>query len=441
MRIKDRLAGERGGVMIVVAIVLPLLLLLTAGGVSAFSLYASNRELQRSADQAALAGAASIPLTDPNVLVENSPVPLPNTDPVYELAEGQGVNLPRMSDFVFDPRSVACAVGSDSLTNGADLVGAFSESITDALFDDDGNEITSVCDDARVYPQLQPNPDTTTVLECTNLLIQEVAADAGSLNPDLLTWLLSPIQNLVNGVAKMPLHHVLPAIYTPRMKVTSFSKLRPPLVSLVTGSETGTMRASATAYRRIKNAVVVPIIPSVTQQLQIDLGLLDGSTLFRNLINSPVNFNNALHRAQKPLIDVITNVDNRLNGIMSTFGLPCRNVLSNLRQDLLDIYNPPSGPAPSAVDIVDAAVEAAELTAAQIGASPPNPTDPNSLAGEAFLVIGVTATNSLLPISATQIPILDAAVVTIREVAEGDYRAAIVSASKAHGAFRATLIK
>lgn len=441
MRIRERIADERGGVMIVVAIVLPLLLLLTAGGVSAFSLYASNRELQRSADQAALAGAATIPLTDPNVLVENSPIPLPNTDPVYELAEGQGVNLPRMSDFIFDPRSVACAVGSDSLSNGADFVGAFGEAITDVLLDDDGNEITAVCDDTRVFPQLQPNPDTTTALECTNLLIQEVAEDAGSLNPDLLTGLLSPIQNLVNGVARMPLHHVLPAAYTPRMKVTSFSTLRPPLVSLVTGNDTGTMRASATAYRRIKNAVVVPIIPSVTQQLQINLGLLDGSQLLRDLINNPVNLNNALRRAQKPLIDVITDVDNRLNSIMSTFGLPCHNVLANLRQDLRDIYDPPSGPAPSAVDVVDAAVEAAEQTAAEIGVPSPDPTNPNSLAGEAFVVVGVTATNSLLPISATNIPILDAAIVTMREVAEGDYRAAIVSASKAHGAFRATLIK
>ncbi len=441
MRIRERIADERGGVTIVVAIVLPLLLLLTAGGVSGFSLYASHRELQRSADQASLAGAATIPLTDPNALVENSPVPLPDTEPVYQLLEGQGVNLPRMSDFVFDPRSVACAVGSDSLSNGADLVGAFGETITEALLDDDGNEITAVCDDTRVYPQLQPNPDTTTVLECTNLLIQEVANDAGPLDVDLLNWLLSPIQNLVNGVAKMPLHHVLPAVYTPRMKVTSFSKLRPPLVSLVTGNDTGTMRASATAYRRIKNAVVVPIIPSPLQQLQINLGLLDGSQLFRDLINNPVNLNNALRRAQKPLIDVITELDNRLNSIMSTFGLPCQNVLANLRQDLRDIYDPPSGPAPSAVDIVDAAVEAAELTAAAIGAASPNPTDPNSLAGEAFLLIGVSATNSLLPISAANIPILDVAVVSMREVAEGDYRAAIISAAQAHGIFRATLIK
>ncbi len=441
MRLRSRLADERGGVMLVVAIVLPLLMLLTAGGVSGFSLYTSHRELQRAADQAALAGASTIPLLDPNVLVENAPVPLPNTEPVYEILEGAGVNLPRMNELSFDPRSVACGVGADSLSNSADFVNSFGEEITEPLVDEDGNAFTQVCDDERIYPRLKTNADTTSVLECTNLLIDELAEQAGALDINLLTWLLSPIQNLVNDIAKMPLHHVLPALYTPRMKVTSFSKLRAPLASLITGNDTGMMHATATAYRRIKNAVVVPIIPTSIQQLQINLGLLDGSQLFRDLINNPVNLNNALRRAQQPMLNVLANVDTRLNSLMSTLGLPCNNVLSNLRQDLRDIYDPPSGPAPSAVDIGDAAVEAAELTAAAIGAASPNPADPNSLAGEAFLLIGVSATNALLPISAANIPILDVAVVSMREVAEGDYRAAIINASRAHGIFRATLVE
>jgi hypothetical protein len=212
------------------------------------------------------------------------------------------------------------------------------------------------------------------------------------------------------------------------------SKLRPPLISLITGGDAGTMRTSATAYRRIKNAVVVPILPS--QRLTIDLGLVDPI----DVMTQPTNLNRALATAQKPLIDAITDADNRLDELMADASLPCDNLLHNLRQDLYDIYNPPTGPAPSARDIVDAAVTAAENAADRVGATEPNPSDPNSLAGEAFVLIGVTVTDLMQPIAATQIPILDVALVSMSRASTGDFRAAAISAANAHGLFRATLV-
>jgi hypothetical protein len=379
--------------------------------------------LQRVADQAALAGAASLPPFDPNVLVEDAPFPLPSTEPVFQLVEGAtSQNLPRMRDLVPDPRAVACALGTDALNaEGTPLVDAFDEDLLAPPLDEDGSTVNTVCTDLRIHPRIQHNPDNTTPVECTNRLIEAVADDTDGL------------ESLIDAIVRLPLDQMLPAAFTPRMKVTAYSKLKPPLLSMITGSDGGVMRVSATAYRRIKNAVIVPILPA--QRLQIDLGLVDPVDVMTN----PTNLNNALNTAQKPLIDVITDADNRLSTLMSTLGVPCQHMLRNLRTDLYDIYNPPTGPAPSARDIVDAAVTAAEQTAADLSVPAPNPSDPTSLAGETFLLIGVTTTNLMGPVAATQIPILDVALVSMRRGADGNFVASAVEAANAHGAFRATL--
>lgn len=436
MHIRQQIMREDGGVLILAAIVLPLLLLVSAGGIGGFSLYASNRELQRAADQAALAAGAVLPPLDPNVLVESAPFPLPGTERIYRLVESEtGQNLPRMRDLVPDPRAVACAFGTDALSeaSSATLTSAFGEVLTEPPIGEDGQPVQSVCSDLRIHPLIEPNPGNTTPVECADRLIQRVGDQAGALGIDLPGRLGSPIQSLVNGVVKMPLDHVLPAVFTPRVRVTVYTKLRPPLISLITGRDGGTMRASAVAYRRIKNAVVVPILPA--QRLLIDLGVLRPIDVMTN----PTNLNQALATAQKPLIDAIADADNRLDGVMASQGLPCDNLLANLRQDLSDIYDPPTGPAPSARDTVDAAVTAAERTADRVGAAEPDPANPDSLAGEAFLLVGVTVNNLMQPIAALQVPILDVALVSMRRVADGDYRAAAISTANAHGAFRATL--
>jgi len=149
----------------------------------------------------------------------------------------------------------------------------------------------------------------------------------------------------------------------------------------------------------------------------------------------------ALHTAQKPLIDAITDADNRLSALMATEGVPCQHLLANLRQDLRDIYDPPTGPAPSALDIVDSAYNAAVATAQRVGDPMPDPTNPDSLAGEAFLLIGVSVNNFMQPVASAQIPILDAALVTMSKASTGDYRATLISAANAYGVFRASLIK
>lgn len=418
IRFEAQMTKEDGSVLILAGIVLPLLLVLTAGGVAGFSLLGAHRELQRAADQAATAVAAAIPPVDPGVLAESAPFPLPATDAVYDLAEEAGVDAPRMGEVAPDPRMVGCAYAAEGLSSDSSRLAA--------AFEEPGGFTpprSTVCEDERLYPALQRNPDTSSPVGCANRLVRQIASDRPR------------IQALINPLVRLPLDRLLPAAFTPNAHMQVLSHQAPPLLSLIKDADgnplgSRTIQAEATAYRRIKNAVVVPIVPE--QQAQIELGLTDPISV----MTDPVNLNDALRQQQAPLISAIHNVDSSLDSTMGTLGLPCRHMLHNLEQDLRDIYDPPSGPAPSALDIVDAAVTAQGRAASRIGAARPDPSDPTSLAGEAFYLIGV----STGPLSALQIPILDAALVVMNEQADGDYRASLVSAANARGVFRATLV-
>lgn len=447
---------EHGSVILLVALLMPILLLMTAGGVAGFGLYASHRELQRAADQGALAAAAALPPLDPNILVEDAPHPLPGTEEVWGVVDETGivppVEPPRMRDLVPDPRSVACTIGSAALGAGsAAVVGAFEGELGDDLSGDEPDS-DPVCEDIRVEPVIGPDPAGTTPVDCTSELIRRMAADAGDLDFEGLAP-LGGLQAIVDAIVSMPLNHALPAAFTPRVRVTVHAHIRPPLLSLVTGSASGTMTASAVAMRRIKNAVVVPILPE--QKLLIDLGL----ATVEETITDPVNLNRALATPQADLLAALDDTDERLTEVTDGYGLPCRHMLHNLRRDLRDIYDPPTGPAPSATDIVDAAILAAERTAARTSIPEPDPSDPDSLAGEAFLLIGVAVDEAMQPLAATQIPILDMALTVMRRVSDGSvecseqdlldagnsvetcYTASVVSALNAYGAFRASLVE
>lgn len=417
-KLREGLTKEDGSVLILAGVVLPVLLLLTAGGVAGFGLLGAHRELQRAADQAAVATAAAIPPSDPRFITQDAPFPLPGTELVYDFAEDGGATAPRMGELVPDPRAVGCAYGAAGLaSDSARLAGAFEEpgGFTPPR--------ATVCEDQRLYPALQRNPDNTTPTQCANRLVRAVSADR------------ERIQDLIDPIVRLRLDRLLPAAFTPHAHMDVFSHQAPPLLSLIKGADgqplgSRTIQAEASAYRRIKNAVVVPILPA--QQTEIELGLTDPISV----MTDPVNLNNALREQQAPLLNSIHNADSLLDSVMGTLGLPCRHLLHNLEQDLRDIYDPPSGPAPSALDLVEAAVSAQQQASDRIGAAEPDPDDPMSLAGEAFFLIGV----STGPVSALQIPILDAALVVMTEQSEGNYTASVVSAANAQGVFRATLV-
>lgn len=321
MRTRD----EDGAVLVIVAIAMPLLLLLVAGGFVTFTLSGVHGELRRAADQAALAGAAAIPAVDPSSIVDG---------------------------FAPDPRAAACDVASANL----------------------------VAESARLVDAFQTRP---------------AACDA-ALEHDVTDC----------DVPFVSLDGVLPFAFTPRMRVEIRTNVAPPMLSLLGFGSSGA-GADAVARRRIKNAVVVPIVPAARLRIQL------GQVTAVEVMTDPVNVNRALREYQPALIDAVDDVDARLDPL----GLPCSQLLDGVRADLRDLYAPPSGSAPTALDIVEAGL------------------------GEDFLLIGVTVDDLMRPIAATQIPILDAALVVMDEVSEGDYRASVVAATSARGAFRAVLIR
>jgi hypothetical protein len=434
MRLKTRVSNERGAVLLTVALVMTALMLLVAGGISTFTLFGAQRELQKAADQAALAGAAALPLAYPNAVLANlEALPFPDgiTDPVFELLGGAGVDIPRLSDIVPDPRAVACAYGHDSLSgNSASLINSFGTSPT--------NPPSTICTDNRVAPTMQ----STGALNCVNSIVATVTnrvnSAVGSL--PLLSGLATPILNSILGNPNNPapgtvyglvdsLNMALPAILSPRMRVEVRSGFEPPLLSAITGSDGLQMKATSVAQRRLKNAVVVPLVPGGV-----------GS----------INFNTALNQAQQPLIQTLGNVNTQLNTLTTALGLPnCNNLLTELQTDLTDLYNPPIGPAPSARDLVEEAIRAAQSAAARAPAAVDDvgeavltiaPGQPVPVSSLVAAVAGPLAGPLVSLLGFTQIPALDVAPVVFTELAGGDISGTIIAAANARGLFQATLV-
>ncbi len=416
------------------------LLTLSAGGIMLFTLYGSQREMQKAADQAALAGAAALPPINPGVITDN--VPLPGLAAVYTITGTTGLDIPRLDDIVPDPRAVACAYGANSLTaDSARLVSAFG---TPPASSPGG----WTCEDNRIHPLLQ----STQLAECVDglvgglttrvtQLLDPISGLGGcilficlpSLN-DILAQVLAPINGLVDD-----LNLLAPAVLTPTMTVEVTSGVKPPLMSLVTGDDGIQMTVSATAQRTLKNAVVVPTTPGVP------------------LTN--INITAALQEVQEPLVNTLGLVDDQLNTLFDTLipGAGCQDVLSEVQNDIADIYNPPGGgPNPTGRDLIDEAIGASQTITSRggpaladaageaffvIGAGP-NPAILGDLVGTPGPLAGIVATALQPLLGSTQIPTLDVAIVAAHNLADGQLNTGdlIEDAVNARGLFQATLV-
>lgn len=441
MFIRNRARDEQGAVLIVVALVMSALLILTAGGIVSFTLYGANRELQRAADQAALAGAAALPPLNPGVVANNFPV-VPGLDTAYNLAGNAGLNIPRLGSLVPDPRAVACSYGHDSLSPGsARLINSFGAA--------PASPGPTVCaqspwNDNRIIPTLV----STDLAACVQNLVGAITARVNTLLGPVsgllgvlgVTAVVNQVLAPVNGLVA-DLERLAPAVLTPKMTVQVRSAVNPPLFSIASGGNGIQMTVTATAQRRLKNAVVVPTTPGVP---------LTG-----------LNFNTELlSQTRGVAMSTLDQVNTQLNNLMSQFPATagCQNVLSQVRTDIGDIYNPPSSGVGQ--DLINAAVAATQSAAGRAGVTT------GQLAGEAFYVIGAGPTPSTLaslvgPLSllvqpllapllnATQIPTLDVAIIAAHNLAPGslisggkvDPTKLISDAVQARGLFQATLVK
>jgi Flp pilus assembly protein TadG len=442
---KRHVRDERGAVLVIVALVMSVLLTLSAGGIMLFTLYGSQREMQKAADQAALAGAAALPLLRPGQVLNA----VPGLNTVYDLTDNVGLDVPLKSlGGIPDPRAVACAYGSASMTApSANLIDSFGSAPNPAPSTPCASAPWS---DNRITPSL--NSLSTPLSTCVNSLttsIQGVITQlTNSLNGllclPLLGCVLSTVTTAVNStIARLQavllsvqnLEALSPALLTPKMTVTVKSGVNPPMLSFITGNDGVQMEVTSTAERRLKNAVVLPNTSALTG----------------------VNLNTALATTKPAVMDALAAANTQLNGLFTGLGLSgCQNLLSptdKIVQDISDIYNPPaSGVGPTGADLLRGASASATRAAGQAG------TSVDALAGEAFLVIrqGATPTTisgllgpvfSLLGLSGTvgllQVPAVDVAVVAAHNLEDGNISNPdlIADAVSARGLFTATLVQ
>ncbi|HVL50858.1 MAG TPA: hypothetical protein VM754_05085 [Actinomycetota bacterium] len=386
---KNRVHDERGAVLIIVALVMSVLLILSAGGVMLFTLYGSHREMQKTADQSALAGAAALPLLRPGQTLSTLPM---NT--AYRLTEGVGLDVPLKGlSNVPDPRAVACAYGVRNLAaDSSNLVNKFAVGPTGLPSSYCSN---SPWADGRINPTL--NSLSTPLSACLNNLTTRINGAITELQSGLngllglssfaLNLLLAPLGlnasqvtgnvNRTIDMLKSTLRSVeylealSPALLTPQMTVTVTDRVVPPLMSMVTSDNGVQMQVTATAERRLKNAIVLPSVSSP---------LPTGPSMPSVDINVPLN-------ATKPqIMGALSSVNAELNRLASyTPALSgCQNLLApgtKIYQDIEDVYDPPESAPYSSNDLIAGATAAANRAAADAGTSAAN------LAGEAFLVV------------------------------------------------------
>ena len=462
MKFKTRARDERGAVLIIVAIVMTALLTLTAGGIMTFTLYGANREMQKAADQAAVAGAAALPLLRPGVALDGLPL-----NRVYTLADNLGLDVPTKGlTSVPDPRAVACAYAKRNLeASNARLITIYGSPANPGL---GGLCSAAPYNDNGVKVEL--NSLTTPLSNCINSLqtrisnIQSQLLGELSLVGGLLQLLglgsvtqtvnniLAPLNNLLRNVQN--LEALAPALLTPEMTVTVRRGVNAPMMGFITGQAGIQMDVQATAERRLKNAVVLPNTPALTN----------------------TSLNTALAQTRQPLMDALSNLNTQVNRALGVapggLGLSaCQDLLnpnSPIARDVFDIYNPPAnGVAPSARDLITGATTAAQQAAAGSGQAL------RDIAGEAFLVIRqgpgpqpLSSVSNVLGdvlsllspslqtlLGSLQIPAMDVAIVAAHDLEDGQLSGDcdpvsptpdgdfICDAAAARGLFTAKLVK
>lgn len=366
--------AEDGAATVVVALVLPFLLALAGSGFSVLVLAGAQRELQSGADAAALAAAAGLPVSDPSALPRRL---LPPT---------------------VDAATIACDVAAQNLSI-APMTAAFAGS-------------RSCADGVRV--ELQPDdPSLLDALESNALALESTASLAA-----------------VTGLAPPTL---LPAVATPRVSVDVDGRYDPPMLQLVAPERDGVdLHTSALARRRLKNAVLLPVLAlpgSCTTTVETELGpvtvevdlsvhvsaSVSLADLAARLGDCRVDLNPVLDESGAEVFTRMQDAGRRLDEL----GLPGTRVVDALLFDLRDVYDP-RGAAPTQRELLDAA-------------------DPRE--GVLVLLVGAT--------QATQIPVLDAVTVLaedLERLATGRPRvhevlAAGRSLAEARGVFRASLFR
>lgn len=388
---------ERGATAVLVGVLLPVLLAVSALGVGTLAVSGGERELQRAADAAALGTASRLPVVD----VGSAPG-LADLKPGLGLIDGAG-----------------CAIVDDNLAR-APMTRAF------------GGDTTC---SAEVQPfGLQ-------LSQALQAGLDVLPNHRGNLDPLLRN---------VNIPA------LLPGIATPYVEVTARNEYDAPLRGLISPGQPVEIEATAVARRRIKNAVLVPAtdasvvcdgtkrtllllkqsftdetLGTVLDLLEdVSLGLLSSVTVDECTFDA----NQTLEIPRDPALETL---DQLADVVESTDELELiAPAIRELRLDLADVYDPPTGgDVPTQQDLIDAAAADEEDVLVILA---------NPISGGGGLLSGL--------IGASAVPILDVAAVPASCLADGeltvehlvsvdDSNPCVRAIPQGRGLFRATLVE
>jgi hypothetical protein len=500
---------DDGSIAVLAAVTFPVVLLCVALALSTLVWASSEHEAQRAADTAAARAAATAflgtdfpyeqvpglttPVTYPDVaaIAAWAGVPLPadasdcgtvgvppdatHLGPLTVTVQGS-LTLPADCDdvgpFVVPPplgetdasRAVACATARDAM-------GPDSARYANSFYGGTG--------DAQPACALDGTGRIDVTLATGSPLVGfgQQAADAGSgaLRTQLPPGFGSVAELL--GAFGIHLSTALPSLLCPEVSVTVDQPVREPVFD-----HKAVPNGRATARRIVKNAVIVPVyngdsISSTTstavQAGNAVQGTVEGGT---TVVIPPRNLNSQLIDAQRQMLTLLDEVDaiadaairagdvsiDQLNGTFSGIDptdaqppvLPGTGPLEGLRltkclRDTLgQIYDPPSGDAPTTDEMLkDAAQTGDQVVVVQVGAVKAACTEPGaihtvrSLLRSDDCVRAATSPTYHPSTGLYEVPFFDVTPVLVQDVGNHNYEAVPVHASQAAGAFRGGLVR
>lgn len=507
--------ADDGSVAVLAAVTFPVVLLCVALALAAMVWASSEHETQRAADAAAVRAAATAFLgTDypyqqlPGV---TGPVTYPDVQAIAALA-GQSapddlgecgtVGLPPVPSAGVPIVGGLLATVGDTIDLPVDCsaVGPYAPPPALGMAD---QSRTVACDTAReamarseapmgnkFYSgtgDAQPScPDRIKVRLATGSPLVgfgQHAADAGTGALD--TQFVSQLPTVTTALAAfgIRLDTSLPSLMCPEISVGIDQPVREPVFD-----RSSVPNGRATARRVVKNAVVVPVFEgqaiaaaaggTVTASVN-GAGVTVSQATGGTVTIPPQNLNALLIDAQAELLTLLDEVDaiadaavkaanvtvDELNGVFEGIDalgtnpppvpgaepLQSLRLTKCLRDTLTQVYDPPSGDAPTAEEVLaDAAESGEQVVVVQVGAVEAACTEPGAIPYVTAIPEPTLSPACIRAATAPQynplnglyeVPFFDATPVLVQDVGEHNFAAVPVHASQAAGAFRAALVR
>ena len=369
-----RWRDETGAISVLLAALSLGLVVLALAGANSAGLIGVRREAQRAANLGALAGAANLPLI--GLLTSPEPATTSCAQVTKAFAPSSALLTPELGDGTVP----GCGAG---VTVSAEADWLRVEAARDAL---------ALLRDSAALPADICAPIT---LVPANPLLGTPAVSS-YIDPFLAHLTDLECASLDAAIDGLP-DNLSPAVITPRVTV-SVAGLYEAFVPMPAFGADHAVDASATARRRFKNLVVLPAVHGAPQPLD--------------------DLNPTATEARDLLLPELESAATSLSAALAPHLPPGVEFdLSGLFVDLYDLYDPPAmAPAPSPLDVAEAAVES----------------------GEPVVLL------RLLEMPVLGIPALDFTAAYLSRFADGSFRATPIPVSQlssATGLFGASLIR